>query len=66
MIFLIILCLVSCDSKRVYDSYVSVANQSWEKEKAICFTFKVQDTIKQNNLFINIRNNKDMLSAICF
>jgi gliding motility-associated lipoprotein GldH len=58
MIFLFILCLVSCDSKGVYDSYTTIENQSWEKEKAVWFTFKVHDTIKQNNLFINIRNNK--------
>ena len=56
-ISLIILCLVSCDSKRVYDSYVSVSNQSWVKEKAISFSFDIKDTIKQRDLFINIRNN---------
>jgi len=56
-ISLLILCLVSCDSKRVYDSYVSVSNQSWNIENPISFTFNVQDTIHKKNLFINIRNN---------
>ncbi len=56
-ISLIILCLVSCDSKRVYDSYVSVSNQSWNTENPVSFTFNVQDTIHKKNLFINIRNN---------
>ena len=56
-ISLIILCLASCDSKRIYDSYVSLSNQSWEKENAISFSFTVKDTIEQRNLFINIRNN---------
>ena len=57
IISLIILCFASCDSKRIYDSYVSVSNQSWEKEKTISFSFNVKDTIKRRNLFINIRNN---------
>tara|TARA_B110001454_G_C12573451_1_gene372930 strand:+ start:225 stop:716 length:492 start_codon:yes stop_codon:yes gene_type:complete len=56
-ISLIILCLVACDANRVYDSYVSISNQSWEKEKAISFSFNVKDTIQQRDLFINIRNN---------
>jgi len=56
LVALIILCLVSCDSKRVYDSYVSVSNQSWEKENAISFSFAVKDTIERRNLYINIRN----------
>jgi gliding motility-associated lipoprotein GldH len=57
IISLLILCFVSCDSKRIYDSYISIFNQSWEKKKAISFLFTVKDTIKQRTLFINIRNN---------
>jgi gliding motility-associated lipoprotein GldH len=56
-IFLVVVCFTSCDSKRVYDSYVSVSNQSWEKENTISFSFSINDTIKQRDLFINIRNN---------
>jgi gliding motility-associated lipoprotein GldH len=51
------MCLASCDSKRIYDSYVSVSNESWEKENTISFSFTINDTIKQRDLFINIRNN---------
>lgn len=58
-ISLVILCLVSCDSKRIYDSYISVSNQSWELENTISFSFSIKDTIKQRDLFINIRNNND-------
>jgi len=58
-ISLIILCLVSCDSKRIYDSYISVSNQSWEKENTISFSFSIKDTIKQRDLFINVRNNNN-------
>ena len=56
-IFLVVMCLASCDSKRIYDSYVSVSNESWEKENTISFSFTINDTIKQRDLFINIRNN---------
>ena len=58
-ICLIILCLVSCDSKRIYDSYVATSNQSWGREQAISFSFSVKDTIEQRHLFINVRNNND-------
>jgi len=58
-ISLIILCLVSCDSKRIYDSYVATSNQSWGREQAISFSFSIKDTIEQRHLFINVRNNND-------
>lgn len=65
-ISLIILCLISCDSKRIYDSYVSISNQSWEKENTISFSFTVRDTIEQRNLFINIRNNNSFAFSNLF
>jgi len=51
--------LVSCDSNRVYDEYQSVKNNVWLKNNLVNFTFDVNDTISKNNLFINLRNNKD-------
>ncbi len=55
----IILMLISCDEKRVFDEYVSFENASWNKENELLFSFEVNDTITSKNLFINLRNNND-------
>lgn len=51
-------CIISCDSKRDYDSFVSISDSSWEREKEVSFHFKIKDTINKKNLFLNIRNNQ--------
>ena len=51
--------IISCDSKREYDSFVSVPNGSWEHSNAILFNFNVNDTINKKNLFLNVRNNQN-------
>ncbi|WP_299156512.1 gliding motility lipoprotein GldH [uncultured Tenacibaculum sp.] len=57
--FLTVFMLISCDSDRVYDEYVSLSNSTWSKENTIAFTFPIKDSINKKNLFINLRNNKD-------
>lgn len=52
------LCIISCDSKREYDSFVSIDNNSWKKENAVSFQFEIKDTINQKDLFLNVRNNQ--------
>ena len=56
---LLVVCFTACDSKRVYDSYVSIPNTSWELSNQVPFLFSVKDTLTRNNLFLNIRNNAD-------
>lgn len=51
--------LISCDSNRVFDQYVSIKNSSWQKNDTVKFKLNVSDTISAQNLFINIRNNND-------
>jgi len=51
--------IISCDSKREYDSFVSVQNGSWEHSNVILFNFNVNDTINKKNLFLNVRNNQN-------
>ena len=51
--------LASCDSNRVFDKYIAVEDNNWLKDSKIDFEFQITDTISRNNLFINIRNNKD-------
>ena len=57
--FLTVFMLISCDSDRIYDEYVSLSNSTWSKENTITFTFPIKDSINKKNLFINLRNNKD-------
>ncbi|MFD0992684.1 gliding motility lipoprotein GldH [Tenacibaculum geojense] len=61
-IVIILLCacfFISCDKKRVFDTYTSVSSSGWEANSTIDFNFEVNDTIQPKNLFINIRNNND-------
>lgn len=56
LIFGILLCLTSCDDKRVFDEYASL-NGKWNKDSIVSFTFEQKDTVSKYDLFINIRNN---------
>ena len=50
--------LVACDSKQVYDKYKTIPKY-WGKEHRLNFNFKAPDTVKNYNLFLNIRNNNN-------
>ena len=51
--------IFSCDSNRSFDSYASVTDNAWLQNNVVAFEVSVVDTISKNNIFINIRNNKD-------
>lgn len=55
----LLLILVSCDSKRIFDEYTSIENNKWDINSPVSYQFEVQDTLAKRNLFINIRNNND-------
>ena len=59
ILFLTVFVITSCDSSRVFDEYVTLPKNSWNKSNVITFTFPVKDSINKKNLFINLRNNKD-------
>ena len=50
--------LVSCDKQRVFDEYKSVG-KGWNKDSIVSFNLPKIDTLKQYNLFLNIRSNND-------
>ena len=50
--------MTSCDSTAVYDKYQSAPN-GWHKDSVVSFNFKAPDTIKNYNLFVNLRNNNN-------
>ncbi len=49
--------LVSCDSKRVFDEYATLSDGFWNKDTTVAFNFAAPDTLNKYNLFINLRNN---------
>lgn len=55
-----------CDSDRVFDKYTSLEKNSWLQDVPINFDFKIVDTTSRNNLYLNIRNNKDYLYSNLF
>ncbi|MFK5877953.1 MAG: gliding motility lipoprotein GldH [Flavobacteriaceae bacterium] len=59
LILILVLGLISCDSNRTFDTYNSIENNIWLEGDVIEFQVEVEDTISKNNIFINIRNNKE-------
>lgn len=55
----VVILFVSCDAKRVFDTYIAVPNGEWNNNAPVQFQFDVKDTLVQRNLFINLRNNND-------
>ena len=47
-----------CDSNAVFDVYKSVPNQ-WHKDSVANFNFKAPDTLKNYDLFVQLRNTND-------
>ena len=58
-VFLLFVCLSSCDENRVFDSYKTLENGVWNRNESVEFQFSVTDTINKHNLFFSIRNNQD-------
>ncbi len=50
--------ITSCDSKAVFDVYKSVPNQ-WHKDSVISYNIKAPDTLKNYDLYVQIRNTND-------
>ncbi|MBG6131527.1 gliding motility-associated lipoprotein GldH [Aquimarina sp. EL_43] len=58
LIVCIVIGMISCDDKQVFDTYHTVAN-AWEMDEKVSFTLPELDTTQSYNLFINIRNNNE-------
>jgi len=48
--------LISCDRKKVFESYKSLDKNGWNKDSVVVFHTAITDTIKNYNLYVNIRN----------
>lgn len=59
LFFIFIIAISSCTKNMVYDQYQHIENGSWHKDSIVNFTVNSVDTISKNNIYINLRNNKD-------
>jgi gliding motility-associated lipoprotein GldH len=59
ILLLAVVGLSSCVEKDTYNQYYSIDSNVWKTNNSIEFNVEIEDTISQNNIFINIRNNKD-------
>jgi gliding motility-associated lipoprotein GldH len=58
LFILLSLLIISCDKKRVFDTYKSVGN-AWHKDSIITFKLPKLESAKKYNLFVNVRDNND-------
>ncbi len=59
LFFVIVIGLQSCNKNMVFDQFENIENNQWHKDSIIKFTVNSLDTISKNNIYINLRNNKD-------
>lgn len=59
LLIILFIGFVSCDSESVFDEYQSLDNSIWLRDDIVEFKVEIEDTISKNNLFLNLRNNKD-------
>ena len=50
--------LVSCDSRRVYDTYKKLPHSEWHADSLQFFSFNIYNTSQNHNLYFNIRNDR--------
>lgn len=58
LFILVLLLIISCDKKRVFDEYKSVGN-AWHKDSVVTFELPKLDPKKSFNLYVNVRDNDD-------
>jgi len=56
---LLFLLFSSCKQNTVFTEFKDINDAKWHKDSIISFTFNAKDTISKNDIFINLRNNKD-------
>ncbi len=55
-VFLALVALASCDSKRVYEKNVEVPDYIWHKDSSVYFKVDIEDTVSLHNFYINVRH----------
>jgi gliding motility-associated lipoprotein GldH len=55
-LFVALLAVTACDSKRVYEQNIDIPDYIWDKDNPIYFDVEIKDTVSLHNVYINIRN----------
>ncbi|WP_338407024.1 gliding motility lipoprotein GldH [uncultured Flavobacterium sp.] len=58
LLLLLVTLFYSCDKKRVFDEYKSTRS-GWHKDSVLTFNLPELDSLKQYNLFVNLRDNNN-------
>ena len=58
LFILMLLLVISCDKKRIFDQYKSVGN-AWNKDSVVTFELPKLDSTKLYNMYVNVRDNDD-------
>jgi gliding motility-associated lipoprotein GldH len=59
LLFVLIISMGSCSKGMVYDEFKNMPDNKWHKDSVLNFTVNSIDTLSKNNIYINLRNNKD-------
>ena len=59
LLFTVIFSISSCSKNTVFNQYQNMVDNQWHKDSIINFTINSTDTISKNNIYVNLRNNKD-------
>ena len=58
--FLILLLLLSaCNNHTVFTKYKAIENNKWQKDSIVSFKVTIKDTLSNNAIYVNLRNDKD-------
>lgn len=64
--FLIIASLYSCDSNRVYETYIEMPKCSWHRDSIAKFDVRITDPKTPHNVLIDLRNEGNYKSCNLF
>lgn len=55
-LIIVLLSLVSCDSKRLYENNLPIENDIWNINQVLEFDYNCVDTISETKLMVNVRH----------
>ncbi len=59
LLFVLIMSVGACSKGMVFDEFKNMPDSQWHKDSILNFTVNSTDTLSKNNIYINLRNNKD-------
>ncbi len=59
LLLIVIFSMTSCTKNMVFNQYKNIEQAKWHKDSIIKFKINSIDTISKNNIYVNLRNNKD-------